>query len=103
MGVVQRDNTILQLAVEDPHATLPYNPKQWTFSVSGADTALVLGQEEGYSVSLTSEREANNGSYVTIGQTAAEIWRFSIFQDGGRRPLGFSKFQNFNGRTAQEG
>ena len=41
MGVVQRDNTILQLAVEDPHATLPYNPKQWTFSVSGADTALV--------------------------------------------------------------
>ena len=28
---------------------------------------------------------------------------FSIFQDGGRRHLGFFKFQIFNGRTAQEG
>jgi len=34
------------------------------------------------------------------------LWRyvdFSIFQDGGRRHLGFFKFQAFNGRTAQEG
>ena len=28
---------------------------------------------------------------------------FSIFQDGGRRHLGFFKFQTFNCRTAQEG
>ena len=28
---------------------------------------------------------------------------FTIFQDGGRRHLGFFKFQTFNGRTAQEG
>ena len=28
---------------------------------------------------------------------------FSIFQDGGRRHLGFLKFEIFNGRTAQEG
>ena len=28
---------------------------------------------------------------------------FSIFQDGGRRHLGFFKFHTFNGRTAQEG
>jgi len=28
---------------------------------------------------------------------------FLIFQDGGRRHLGFFKFQIFNGRTAQEG
>ena len=27
----------------------------------------------------------------------------SIFQDGGRRHLGFLKFKTFNGRTAQEG
>ena len=28
---------------------------------------------------------------------------FSIFQDGGRRHLGFLKFETFNGRTAEEG
>jgi len=28
---------------------------------------------------------------------------FSIFQHGGRRHLGFIKFQTFNGRTAQDG
>jgi len=28
---------------------------------------------------------------------------FSIFQDGGRRHLGFSNFVNFNNRNAQEG
>ena len=28
---------------------------------------------------------------------------FSIFQDGGYRYLGFFKFENFNGRTAEEG
>ena len=38
---------------------------------------------------------------VEIGQTAAENGDFSIFQDGGRRHLGFFKFQIFNGRTAQ--
>jgi len=34
------------------------------------------------------------------------LWRyddFFIFQDGGRRYLGFLKFQTANGRTAQEG
>jgi len=32
-------------------------------------------------------------NFVEIGQTDAEIWRlFSIFQDGGRRHLGFLKF-----------
>jgi len=30
---------------------------------------------------------------VEIGQTAAEIWRFSIFQDGGRRHLKFIVFE----------
>jgi len=28
---------------------------------------------------------------------------FSIFQDGGRRHIGFLKFEIFSGRTAQEG
>jgi len=39
-------------------------------------------------------------NYAEIGQTAAEIWLFFDFQDGGRRHLGFSKFQIFNSRTA---
>jgi len=43
MEVVQRDNAILQLAVEDPDATLPYNPKQWAFTVSGANASLASG------------------------------------------------------------
>jgi len=34
---------------------------------------------------------------MAISQTIAEIWRFfRFFQDGGRRPLGFSKFGFFN-------
>ena len=33
-----------------------------------------------------------------IARTAAEIWYFWIFQDGGRRHLGFSKFRIFNCR-----
>jgi len=42
-------------------------------------------------------------NFVKIGPTAAEIWRFfSIFQDGGRRHLGFSKFQIFNGQGGLE-
>jgi len=46
-------------------------------------------------------------SLVEIGQTASDIWRFFIFQDGGDRHLGsrrhlrFLKFEFFNGRTAQ--
>jgi len=30
--------------------------------------------------------------FVKIGLTAAEIWLFSIFQDGGRRHPGFGLF-----------
>jgi len=50
---------------------------------------------------------------VAIGQAVAEIWRifpdfskngdFSIFQNGVRRHLGVSTFQNVNGRNSQEG
>jgi len=36
--------------------------------------------------------------FVKIGLTAAEIWLFSIFQDGGSRHLGFGLFsQNAQG------
>jgi len=42
-------------------------------------------------------------NFVEIAQTAAEIWLFFDFQDGGRRHLGFLKFQIFNGRDGQEG
>ena len=39
-----------------------------------------------------------------FGRNQSTVGRdFSIFQDGGRRHLGFFKFQIFNGRTAQEG
>jgi len=40
--------------------------------------------------------------FVKIGQTAAEIWLFSIFHNGGCRHLGLLKFQIFNGRYGQE-
>jgi len=36
-------------------------------------------------------------NFVAIGQTIADIWRF-IFQNGGRRHLGFLKFEIFIGR-----
>jgi len=44
-------------------------------------------------------------NFAAIGRTLAEIWlgHFLIFQDGGRRHLGFLKRQTFNGRTRQEG
>ena len=35
-------------------------------------------------------------NFVIIGQTVAEILRFMVFQNGGRRHLGFSKIQIFN-------
>ena len=41
-------------------------------------------------------------NFVEIAQTAAEIWPFYDFQDGGRRHLGFVKFKNFNGQDGQE-
>jgi len=66
IGVVQWDNTILQLAVEDSDATLPYSPKQWTFTVSGADTSLAPRQEEAYSFTLASKHGASIGSYVSF-------------------------------------
>ena len=42
-------------------------------------------------------------NFVEISRNAAEILRFIGFQDGGRRRLGFLKFQIFNGRNGQEG
>jgi len=41
-------------------------------------------------------------NFVEIAQTAAEIWPFYGFQDGGRRYLGFVKFKIFNGQDDQE-
>jgi len=41
-------------------------------------------------------------NFVEIAQTAAEIWLFSDFQDGGRRHLGFAQFQIFDDRGGQE-
>jgi len=42
---------------------------------------------------------------VKINQIAAYIWRFfkMAVQDGGRRDLGFFKFEIFNGRSAEVG
>jgi len=42
-------------------------------------------------------------NFVEIDETTAYICQFSIFQDGGRRDLEFSKFQIYNGRKGQEG
>ena len=41
-------------------------------------------------------------NFVEIAQTAAEIWLFFDFQDGGRRHLGFAKFHIFDSRYDQE-
>ena len=40
-------------------------------------------------------------NFVQIAQTAAEIWPFYDFQDGGRRHLGFVKFKIFNSQDGQ--
>ena len=41
-------------------------------------------------------------NFVALGQTVAEISRFLIFQDGGRRHLGFLKCQIFISMTRLE-
>jgi len=56
--VVQRDNSILQLAVEDPDATLPYDPKQWAFTVSTTDI--------GSDISLVPQRVGDKAHSVTV-------------------------------------
>jgi len=40
---------------------------------------------------------------MAISQTIAEIWRFPIFEDGGRRHVGFLFFLDFNCRNAEKG
>jgi len=35
---------------------------------------------------------------MVIGESVAEIWRYFVFQDGGRRHLGFLEMENFNSR-----
>ena len=42
-------------------------------------------------------------TFLAIGQTVTDIWRFSIFEDGGRHHLGFLNFWNVNDLNAQEG
>ena len=41
-------------------------------------------------------------NFAKIGRTVPEIWPIFNFQYGGRRHLGFWKFQIFNGSDAQE-
>ena len=55
VGVVSRDSTILQLASEGPDATLPYSPKQWTFSASETSrTVATPVAQKGLDVSVLS-------------------------------------------------
>jgi len=42
-------------------------------------------------------------NFVTVCQLVTEIWQCLIFQNGGRRHLGFSDFENFDGLNTQEG
>jgi len=42
-------------------------------------------------------------NFVEIAQLMAEICQFSIFQNGGRRQIGFSNFPIFKSQNAQEG
>jgi len=46
--------------VEDPDATLPYDPKHWAFTVSRTD----IGRD----VTLVSQRVGDNAHIVTIGR-----------------------------------
>ena len=57
-GAVQRDSSILRLAVEDPDATLPYDPRRWT--------SMDLSMNIDRNVSLTSQREDDIGPYVAL-------------------------------------
>jgi len=41
-------------------------------------------------------------NFVEIAQTAAEIWPFYDFQDGGRPPSWICKILNFNGQDGQD-
>ena len=58
-------------------------------------------------LNFRSHSEAKYASSYQISRRSVEPFqryvRFSIFQDGGRRHLGFWKFQLFNGWDAQEG
>ena len=38
-------------------------------------------------------------NFAKIGYSVAVIYRFSDFQDGGRRHLGFLKIRNFDGMS----
>jgi len=42
-------------------------------------------------------------NFAVIGQIVAEIWRFLIFRDSGRRHIGLLKFRIFKGWKGQEG
>ena len=65
-----------------------------------------LGFLEDGNINFRSHSEAQYASPYQISRRSVKPFqrygRFSIFQDGGRRHLGFWKFQIFNGCDAQE-
>jgi len=65
-------------------------PPSWIFQISNGQTA-----QEGRTASPCQ-------IWSKSAKTRPRYGDFSIFQDGGRRHLGFFKFQIFNGRTAEE-
>ena len=70
-----------------------YQISTWIFKIS------IFNSQNG--------QEGGTASLCQILPKSLQTWPryrdFSIFQDGGRRHVGFLKFQIFNGRKSQEG
>ena len=86
----------------------PYRRNWWN---SGRDMASFRFSKMAFTAILDFEiLTVGTLKRVTLCQISSKLVKpppkcgdFSIFQDGGRRHLGFSKFQIYNGRMAQEG
>jgi len=71
---------------------------------------MLISYRTQYSISIFQQPERSRGwnciitmpNFVEIASTVTEISRFFDIQDGGRRHLGFSKFEIFNVRNGQE-
>jgi len=79
-------------------------PRHCDFSTLKLTAVRHLGFSKGWPIECHGEGQ-NASLYQILRQSVEPLLRFGhflIFQDGGRRHLGFLKRQTFNGRTRQE-
>jgi len=69
--------------------------------VAGRQLGILKGRTAGREKCVNVPICVNVQNVRVNGQTVAQIWRFSIFSDSGRRRLGFLKFRIFEGRQNQ--